>query len=106
MTKAKCYKCGGSAIADTFEKARTLINHAVGLSRGTKCGDSYNKVIEIKDSKVTIPEKPILEKEVPIKDKPVEKSTAPEKEKSKIKKQKNENLSDKKSVNTSKEKYL
>lgn len=44
MATAKCFKCGGSAIADTFEQARKLINHAVGLSRGIKCGDNYNRV--------------------------------------------------------------
>ena len=48
MATAKCSKCGGSAIADTFEQARKLINHAVGLSRGIKCGDNYNQVREIK----------------------------------------------------------
>ena len=52
MTKAKCIKCGGSAIADTFELARKLINHAVGLSRGIKCGDNYNMVQEIKSKLV------------------------------------------------------
>ncbi len=41
-------KCGGSAIADTYEQARKLINHACGLGRGIKCGDSYNMVQEIK----------------------------------------------------------
>ena len=48
LTKAKCIKCGGNAIADTYEQARKLINHAVGLSRGIKCGDNYNMVQEIK----------------------------------------------------------
>lgn len=47
MSKAKCFKCGGSAIADTFEEARRLINHAIGLSRGIKCGDAYGAVQEI-----------------------------------------------------------
>jgi len=50
MTQAKCRKCGGSATADTFEQAKNLINHAVGLSRGIKCGDNYNVVQEIKSS--------------------------------------------------------
>lgn len=53
LTTAKCIKCGGSAIADTFEIARKLINHAVGLSRGIKCGDNYNMVQEIKSNEVT-----------------------------------------------------
>lgn len=57
MTKAKCFKCGGSAIADTYEQAKNLINHAVGLSRGIKCGDNYNMVKEIKP-KITNP-KPV-----------------------------------------------
>ena len=60
MTTAKCNKCGGSAIAETFELARKLINHAVGLSRGIKCGDSYNMVQEIKSfvKKISTPETP------------------------------------------------
>ena len=41
-------KCGGHAIADTYEEAKNLINHAVGLGRGIKCGDNYNMVQEIK----------------------------------------------------------
>ena len=53
-TTAKCLKCGGSSIADTFEQARKLINHAVGLSRGIKCGDNYNKVVEIKPKEYTV----------------------------------------------------
>ncbi len=53
MTQAKCLKCGGSATADTFEQAKNLINHAVGLSRGIKCGDNYNAVQEIKSEVVT-----------------------------------------------------
>ncbi len=61
MTTAKCYKCGGSAIAETFEQARKKINHAVGLSRGIKCGDNYNCVKEIgvvAKPKIVIPSKP------------------------------------------------
>ncbi len=63
MSKAKCTKCGGSAIGDTFEQARNNINHAVGLGRGIKCGDSYGCVTEIKDTQPsTVTEKP---KEIP-----------------------------------------
>lgn len=47
MPQAKCNKCGGSAIADTYEQARKLINHAIGLARGIKCGDAYGAVQEI-----------------------------------------------------------
>ena len=64
MIKAKCSKCGGSGVADTFLQARKLINHAIGLSRGIKCGDNYNMVKEIKTNhtKNTKPEiqKPII----------------------------------------------
>ncbi len=49
LTLAKCTKCGGKATGDSFEDARSKINHAVGLSRGIKCGDNYNRVEEIKD---------------------------------------------------------
>ncbi len=50
MITAKCIKCGGSATGDTFEEASGKINHAVGLSRGIKCGDNYNMVCQIDDS--------------------------------------------------------
>ena len=55
MVLAKCSKCLATAIGSTFEEARNKINHAVGLSRGVKCGDNYNKVKEIKEE-VTIDE--------------------------------------------------
>lgn len=79
LTKAKCNKCGGSAIADTFEEARQLINHAVGLSRGIKCGDNYNMVQEIKSEEVAKktskpePQKPETPKPVTSSEKPKEK---------------------------------
>ncbi len=53
MTIAKCTRCGGSAQGDSFEEASSKINHAVGLSRGIKCGDNWNKVQEIKDTTIT-----------------------------------------------------
>lgn len=49
MTKAKCIRCGASATADTYEQARKQLDHSIGLSRGIKCGDSYDRVQEIKD---------------------------------------------------------
>ena len=90
MVKAKCIKCGGSAIADTFEKARNLINHAVALSRGIKCGDNYNCVKEIpegtKPKTVTKPvtklvTKPVATetKETPQTDTPVSEKPEPQK---------------------------
>lgn len=50
MITAKCNKCGGTALGDTFENASSKINHAVGLSRGIKCGNNYNMVCQIEDS--------------------------------------------------------
>ena len=50
MITAKCDKCGGTALGDTFQEASAKINHAVGLSRGIKCGDNYNQVCELKES--------------------------------------------------------
>ncbi len=55
MVLAKCRKCGGHATADTYDTARKLINHAVGLSRGIKCGDSYNCVEEIGKTQNIVP---------------------------------------------------
>ena len=51
MAKAKCFRCGASATADTFEQACKQLDHSVGLSRGIKCGDNYNKVQEIDEQK-------------------------------------------------------
>ena len=53
VVTAKCTRCGGSAIGSTFTEASSKINHAVGLSRGIKCGDNWNKVQEIKDVTTT-----------------------------------------------------
>ncbi len=50
MITAKCKKCGGTALGNTFEEASKKINHAVGLSRGIKCGANYNRVCEVKES--------------------------------------------------------
>ena len=50
MITAKCIKCGGSATGDTFEEASSKINHAVGMSRGIKCGANYNCVSQVDDS--------------------------------------------------------
>lgn len=62
MVNIKCYKCGGKASGTSFEDARTKLNHAVGLSRGIKCGDNYNCIEEIvdkiKDPKALKPETP------------------------------------------------
>ena len=49
MVQVKCFKCGASAIDDTFEQARQKLDHSVGLSRGIKCGDNYGRVQEIKE---------------------------------------------------------
>jgi len=78
MATAKCSKCGGSAIANTFQQARKLINHAVGLSRGIKCGDTYNMVQEI-GKKITAPAKVVTPKVVTS----TEKKTTSEKSKTK-----------------------
>lgn len=63
MAQAKCIKCGARAEGETFEIAAKKINHAIGLSRGIKCGASYDRVIEInqekpKPKKIKEPSKP------------------------------------------------
>ena len=50
MITAKCNKCGGTALGNTFQEASAKINHAVALSRGIKCGDNYNMVHQVEDS--------------------------------------------------------
>lgn len=82
MSKAKCFKCGASATADTFEQARKKLNHAVGLSRGIKCGDNYGRVQEIKElggvrkSQVSL-QKDTIKTEIP-KEEPKIESSLPE----------------------------
>ena len=48
MATAKCFQCGATAQADTFEQARGMLDHAIGLARGIKCGNAYGAVEEIK----------------------------------------------------------
>jgi hypothetical protein len=48
LITAKCNKCGAISSGNDFADARLKMNHAVGLSRGIKCGDNYNQVYEIK----------------------------------------------------------
>ena len=62
MTTAKCNRCGGTAEGATFEEASQKINHAVGLSRGIKCGDNYGNVVEIKTSTQSPKKEPVVEK--------------------------------------------
>ncbi len=59
MVTAKCNRCGGISDGKTFEEASAKINHAVSLSRGIKCGDSYGRVKQIG---TTVAPKPKSEK--------------------------------------------
>ena len=72
MSNVKCLRCGGVATGETFTQAASKINHASGLSRGIPCGNSYNRVVEIKDKiekpKLITKEKPkpkLITKEKP-----------------------------------------
>lgn len=55
-SKAKCFRCGATAHSVTFEQARKQLNHATGLARGIKCGDSYGAVKEIGKPRVQPPQ--------------------------------------------------
>jgi len=55
-SKAKCFRCGATAHSVTFEQARKQLNHAIGLARGIKCGDSYGAVKEIGKPRVQSPQ--------------------------------------------------
>lgn len=79
MINVKCARCGAKASADSFDKARKLLDHAIGLSRGKPCHDGYNRVVEIKSvgtksstpkNTTTVPKK--------IEKKPVKKETKTE----------------------------
>lgn len=89
MIQAKCNKCGGTAFGEDFAKASGNINHAVGLTRGIKCGANYNCVCQIED---TTPKKPTPKTEKPKESTPVEKTNEfipveKPKESSKVKKE-------------------
>lgn len=47
MVTAKCNRCLGTAEGKTFSEASQNIDHAIGLSRGKKCGRKYNQVVEV-----------------------------------------------------------
>jgi len=47
MVNIKCNRCGATSTGNTIIEARDTMNHAVGLSRGIKCGDNYNCIEEI-----------------------------------------------------------
>lgn len=51
MTDVKCIRCGGTATGTSLDDAKEKLDHAVGLSRGIKCGESYGKIKEIKSEK-------------------------------------------------------
>ena len=59
MINVKCTRCGAKASADSFDKARNLVDHAIGLHRGIPCGDDRNRVVEIKSqiTKLSTPKK-------------------------------------------------
>lgn len=70
MSNVKCLRCGGVATGETFTQAASKINHASGLSRGIPCGNSYNRVVEIKDKiekpkLITKPKPKLITKEKP-----------------------------------------
>ena len=79
MVTAKCNKCGGSAEGKTMQEARDRLNHAIGLSRGIKCGDNYGYVVEIKDK--TKKETPVEKPKVTTEEKPKEETKSVEKPK-------------------------
>lgn len=67
MSTAKCNRCGGVGIGDSFKEASLQINHTAGLSRNKPCGASYNCVVEIDKPVKTVPKKikvttPVIEK--------------------------------------------
>jgi len=76
MSIAKCFKCGATGEADTFEKAKALLDHAVGLSRSIKCGEGYGAVQEIKPNTpqvITTPQtKPIVTETIKVEPKTIE----------------------------------
>lgn len=108
MAKAKCFKCGASATAETFEQARKQINHAVGLSRGIKCGDNHGRVQEIKDTLQKPKVIPVLKTNLSNPESLISETKEEEEktiEETPQEKPKKEKLSDKK-YKTQKEKYL
>ena len=79
MVEAKCQKCGGSATGSTFTEASAKINHAVGLSRGIKCGDNYGMVKEINADIVKNKLTPTVHSTIPKEIEPTPEPTPPPK---------------------------
>lgn len=44
MGKAFCLTCGSKSKADTKDEAISLLNHAVGKTRGIRCGGPLAKI--------------------------------------------------------------
>ncbi len=44
MGIARCLKCGSKAESDNEEEAISLLNHAIGKTRGIRCGGKLAKV--------------------------------------------------------------
>ena len=62
MSQAKCNRCGGTSEGSSFEEASSKIDHAVGLSRGIKCGNNYGQVVELNPPTKITNKKPKKEK--------------------------------------------
>ena len=62
MGRAFCTRCGTKAEADTPEEAISLLDHAVGRTRGITCGGSQAKVETEGFSKPEKKESPKIQK--------------------------------------------
>jgi len=47
MGTVKCERCGGHAEASSIEEGAPLIDHAVGLSKGKRCGGDYVQLVMV-----------------------------------------------------------
>jgi len=58
LALAKCYCCGASATAPTFEQAIKKLNHAIGKSRGIRCRALRENIKEMFVKPIIPPTKP------------------------------------------------
>ena len=47
MGTVKCERCGGHAEASSIEDGAPLIDHAIGLSKGIRCGGDYVQLVMV-----------------------------------------------------------
>jgi len=65
MGTVKCERCGGHAEASSIEEGAPLIDHAIGLSKGKRCGGDYVQLVMVGETTATVPTPKVEKTEEP-----------------------------------------